>query len=104
MGTTEEKLRRSDAAFHELGQRLYGSLLGLADAVERWAERGVDLRSFTVRPPKEDGGEWLVVARIRKEGEPMVGFTSGGDPAGALQTALNRMYNGSMDWRRDEYG
>jgi hypothetical protein len=61
------------------------------------------LGSLTIRPPKEEGGEFLVIIRASLEGRAFVGFTSGYDIGAALRLAIARVENGSMSWKEDQY-
>lgn len=82
----------------------YGERLLMFEAqVGRWFEAGYDLLSLTVRLPQSEGGEYLVILRANVEGVGMVGFSSGATLASALETLVNRMSNGSLNFQEDRY-
>lgn len=103
MGTHSSGEVRHEAAARQQERRFYDAFMELGLRWEQWAERGVLVLSLTLRSPKEDGGDWLVVIRAQQDGVPVVSFTSGNTPTAALESSLNRLSNGTAKWRDDEY-
>lgn len=72
----------------------------------RWedmAERGCWVKSFTVRPPKEDDGDWMVVVRADVDNTPSVGFVSARDLSEVVALTTRKLLNGSVKWMEDQY-
>lgn len=65
---------------------------------------GVSLVGLSIRPPREEGGEFLLVLRgVDQEGLPLVGFCSASSLEETFRSAVSRLRNGSMKWRADEF-
>ena len=92
--------RTSDAMFTKIG-----SSLSRLDHIDSSGWRGnVELRGLSLRVPQQVGGEWLVVIRgLDHEGGPVVAFHSALGGAEALAGAVERMSNGSLKWKPDDY-
>ena len=56
------------------------------------------------KAPNLPGGEWLGIATIELEGQPYVGFHKADDFASCVQGMMNRINNGSIQWKEDQYG
>lgn len=64
----------------------------------------VQLTGFRVRAPTEENAEYLLVVwGDDHEGAPVVGFHGSTDLLELFVGGLNRIRNGTMKWRPDEY-
>jgi len=64
-----------------------------------------ELRGLKVRLGVTDETETLVIVTAWDDaGAPIVGFSQGMTPSEALVGAINRVVNGSMKWKEDQYG
>lgn len=76
-------------------------------STNRWLDgeraQGVYIMSLKVRMPTEDHPECLVIVSAFKEGLRLVGFNTSDSPAEAIKGAIQRIENGTMVWREDNY-
>lgn len=104
--------KATKATLNHLGDRAYQNammLLGakvtefdsLFDAL--W-DKGVYIRSLRFKLPTEDDPRYLVVIKADTEQGSVVGFHGDDGFAATLQGTLNRLRNGSIKWKVDEYG
>jgi hypothetical protein len=63
----------------------------------------VEITGFSVRAPKVQGGEFLLVIRGIEEDVSVVAFHSSTDLTEAFRSLEARINNGSLKWRLDEY-
>ena len=66
-------------------------------------EADIKVTRFVIKAPPAPGQEYFVIVSALVGGEPCVGFGSGLDVTSALVSTTNRITNGSMKWRPDEY-
>lgn len=65
---------------------------------------GVALVGLSVKGPRSDGDELLLVLRgVDSDGTAVVSFTSATTLDECFRSARARLRNGSMKWRVDEY-
>jgi len=65
---------------------------------------GARITGFSVRPPKEDRGEFLMVLRgLDDEGLPIVAFSSATTLDECFRGVVARLRNGSLVWRADQF-
>lgn len=65
----------------------------------------VEVVGLSIRPPTVDKPDFLVVLRgLDAEGAPVVAFHGADDLVGALGGAGERLRNGTLRWRPDEFG
>jgi len=63
----------------------------------------IHITTIRLRAPSVEGGEWLAVVKATTENGNIVGF-HGGTGLGDLVSGLaNRLNNGSIKWKEDEY-
>jgi len=85
-------------------QRIGVSVDWLDQAFAGPTRQGAEYRGLTVRPPKPGSAEFLLVIRGEDaEGGPLVAFHSATDLSSALEGLAERLRNGSLQWRVDEY-
>lgn len=82
-----------------------GSSLMLLDHITSTNWRGqVLLTGLSMRCPLEERGEFLVVLKGEdSDGAPVVGFHGAFSASEALVGAVERMNNGTIKWRIDQY-
>jgi hypothetical protein len=69
------------------------------------APGGVEMQGLKMRLGVTDSMPTLVIVMaLDGEGAPIVGFNEAMSPAEALIGAVNRIANGSMKWKEDQYG
>lgn len=83
----------------KLGQ----SWVRFVDSCERLAGHGIEVDGLSIKYDFSCGGEILVVLRgLGTEGY-VVAFHSTADPYGLWTSLVNRIDNGSLQWRKDEF-
>lgn len=95
--------RRDDDLFKRW-KRAGRAVQYLSFCLEGERDISVELSGLTIRAPKEEGGEILVVLRgLDEEGAAVVAFHSAFSLDEALVGVENRLANGSLKWRIDEW-
>jgi hypothetical protein len=62
-------------------------------------------RGMSIRFPKEQHGEFLITIRSESDqGEPIVAFHGGNSLSDALAGLSERLRNGTLKWKIDQYG
>lgn len=64
---------------------------------------GVEILAIRFKAPGHPMGEWLAVVSASIEDERVVAFHKADDFSECLKGVLNRINNGSIKWRSDEY-
>lgn len=75
----------------------------LEDRYWEWGERGLGLKSLTVRPPKEPGLDWTMVVRADVDGEAVIAFLDAERPERLFSKLVGSIAAGSLKWREDQY-
>lgn len=70
---------------------------------ERYDDNDVFLRNMTVRFPDMMNSEYMIVIRCETPAGKMVAFQGGATLTEALTGLLNRMGNGSLEFKEDKY-
>lgn len=92
--TAEARERLSGRALARLGGRMMGP------AADGW-----EIMGLSVRKPRDETEDFLITLRaLTSEGQPVVAFSGGAFLEDAVVTLMNRLSNGSLKWRPDEYG
>lgn len=76
----------------------------LEDDWATWAEKGLTLKSITIRPPKGEGMDWTMVIRADVEGEPVVAFLDAYRPERLVPKLVGNIHAGTLKWKEDQYG
>ena len=63
----------------------------------------VNLRQLRIKAPAQIGGEWFAVVTAYLEDAPVVAFHSGSSFVSTIEGVCNRINNGSLKWKDDEY-
>lgn len=88
-------------------QRIYiqagQSIAWLDLSVEANSESSVQLLGVSVRIAEHPGGEHLFVLKGRYQGERVVSFHQDSSLLSGITGVGNRIRNGSLKWRPDEY-
>lgn len=64
----------------------------------------VAVTGFSVRAPQSPGGDFLITIRaLDHEGGPVVAWHGSPELGNAIQGLHNRLRNGSLKWRADEW-
>jgi hypothetical protein len=95
---------RAQQVFDQQIQRL-GLALGLLDHICSAGWTGeVELLNIKVRLGSPGGEETLVIVTgTWGDGTPVVAFHAAQSPSDAVAGCLNRIRNGTMKWREDQY-
>jgi len=73
-------------------------------AMTGYRDLAVQVHGFSVKPPQAEGGEFLLVLRgLDGEGAPVVAFHSATELCEVFSGVANRLANGSLVWRPDQY-
>jgi hypothetical protein len=85
--------------------RRSGNAMALLDRLAGGLEvHDVEVSGLKIRLGVTDQIETLVVVTaVGEDGTPLVGFNGSMVPSDALVGAINRVVNGQMKWRLDEY-
>lgn len=103
MGTNGRTNRKAEKAFDDYAQKC-GEVLIMADRrFDNLAHAGCEVVSLRVRFPENEDGDYLVTVRAVTEEGYRVGFHGAETFQDALTGVLNRLYNGKMKWKEDEY-
>lgn len=61
------------------------------------------LKAIRFKAPEHPGGEWLgIVTMLNSDGD-MIGFHRGDSLTDVVKGLFNRLNNGNMKWKEDEY-
>lgn len=76
--------------------------------VSRYMEYGTGdpalfITKITIKAPKNQNDDYFVIVNAVCGGEHLVAFGSGQDATGAISATMNRIANGSIKWREDEF-
>jgi hypothetical protein len=64
----------------------------------------IELTGMSVKAPTTHPGEFLLTVRaVDEEGRPIVAFSGGSTLGDAIVTLVNRIGNGSLKWKVDQY-
>jgi len=74
------------------------------DALQRLAGHGIYVTGMSFRYDWETGGETLLVIRADSDEGKVVSFHGTTELYGLWQSLANRIDNGTLKWREDEYG
>lgn len=103
MGTNSRTNRKAEKAYEGHAQKLGQTLILSESMFDRMDERGDDVTSMSVRFPTEESDDFLVTVRMITDTDKVVGFHGGASFHEALRGTLNRLANGTMKWRHDDY-
>lgn len=83
----------------------WGQDISRLEHIDSSSWRGeIEFRGLTLRPPQVQSGEWLCVMKgFDHEGGAVVAFHSARTGAEALAGAINRMANGKLTWKEDQF-
>ena len=93
----------SQLAFQRSCLRFAGKMYRFEHLVDEWSSDDIWLKSLSVRVPMHEGGEYLITMRTTKHGSEEVAFHAGSSLWETLEGMINRMSNGSLRWKSDEY-
>jgi len=85
-------LTKTGHAVHELNH------LGIGMEDEGWL-----LKAIRFAPQGSAAGEWLAVITVQSPEGPLVSFHGGSTFADCIEGLRNRLKNGSLKWKVDEY-
>lgn len=89
-----------DIRWKEIGRAV--DEIGLA--LSGYRSLAVDVVGISLRAPQTPGGDYLLTLRGQDaDGSPVVAFHGSPDLGDAFRGAHNRLMNGSLKWRKDEY-
>ena len=91
--------RTADAS----GEQIQKAFWELDARWDEWAERGLEIRSLTVRPPKHEGLDWTLVIRASVEGQKCVAFLDADHPERLFIKLVGNIQAGTLKWREDQY-
>jgi len=93
----------TQAAYAKFVDRAGQGWIEFVGAVQNLAARGVLVDRVTMKGEWHNGGDMLVVLAARTEAGYMVAFHNVEDPSTMWVALANRIKNGSLKWRDDEY-
>jgi hypothetical protein len=67
-------------------------------------ETGFTMRAIRFRAPSVQGEEWLGIVTAWVDDNAVVAFHRGDTLADCVRGTFNRMVNGKLRWKDDEYG
>jgi len=81
------------------------ALIALGWLMERPDASGWELKGMSIRGPREGSADFLITLRaLDPEGAPQVAFCGGSCIDDAVVNLQQRLDNGSLKWRPDEFG
>lgn len=87
-----------------MDDRVWKAMMLFEHHVEKLAEEGITLVSFSVRLPTQEGSEYLIVGRFQTETEKLVTFRSGGTFSEVLVGFARSMQYKTLKYKVDDYG
>lgn len=104
MGKDEEVARGLDGGQQKDASKLLRSIRYLDGNMDVPDDRDQRIVKVVIKGPEYYGGEFFsIVAADGDNGEPLVAFHTAESLAGVLVGLGNRVRNGSLKWRADEY-
>jgi hypothetical protein len=97
------RLDRMNKAAHEMAARAGALMIGAQRIVEAQAEEGFLITGFSVRLPRTEDQDVLVVVRAITAEGPVVGFHGSLDLGEAIVGMIGRLQANTMKWKDDEY-
>lgn len=94
--------KRTKAA-NAVAERVGWTLMVADRRFEASADQGLEIVSLRVRCPTEEKDDYMVVVKARGESGNIIGFGGGLTFAEAVASTLERLFNGSIKWKEDEY-
>lgn len=101
--TTTRAEQKANRTVEHLAQQIGMSVLNFERRIEQMSDAGVTVRGMAVRLPTEEKPDYLITVRADGENAAMVAFSGGLTLAEVLRGTIERMGNGSLKWREDEY-
>lgn len=81
------------------GHRVHMAMLAMIN----YEEQGLKIVRITFKAPGDVNGEWLGIITAQSENGGVVAFHSGDGFVSTVEGLLNRLNNGSLKWKEDEY-
>ena len=103
MTRAREENDRRRVAENEVFQRLGVTVTMFERRLETMEDAGIFPKSMLFKLYTGDREDVFVVVKADSEGGPVVAFGGGMTLGEALRSTLERMYNGSIKWKADEY-
>lgn len=92
-----------DPKDEKMDARVVDAVMTFEHVVKQYTEDGTELLSFTVRLPEVKNGEYLLIARMKVDGQRCVAFRSSDWFAELLSGFIRAIRNGSLKLREDRY-
>ena len=94
-------------ASRALTDRLLAKTGFAVHSIHQWFEaaqdHGIHLKALRFSTRDGPSGDWLCVVTVDTDEGPRVGFQSGSTFNDAIEGLKNRLLNGRMTWKEDEY-
>lgn len=103
MSRANEGRQRRRVAEDEVFLRLGVTISTLERHAAKQEDEGLYLTGMTVKFYTGDAEDVFLILRADSENGPVVGFGGGPTFGEALRSTLERFYNKSIKWKRDEY-
>lgn len=94
---------QSQVNYQAYRMKVGDAVLDMGRAMERLFEEDVRVKAVRFKGPAVAGGPWLAVVTIDTSEGGKVAFSEGDDFEVCVRTLSNRMRNGSIKWKDDEY-
>ncbi len=78
-------------------------LLAFESVADRQFDKGITIKSLKARCPQGETGGYLLVVTAVGEGGPVVAFQDGDSLAEVIVGFINRLENGSVKWKEDQF-
>lgn len=96
--------RRSDKALTVRWEEIGRAVDEVGLVISGYRSLAVAVSGLSIRSPQVQGGDYLLTVRGTDEGgAPVVAFHGSPDLGEAFRGLHNRLMNGSLRWRPDEY-
>lgn len=97
-------MARSEASLKHRWQACGQALDDVGLAMAGFRDLSVDVTGMSIRGPRHEGDEFLLVIRgLDEENRPVVAFNSAHHLDEAFISLQARLRNGSLKWRPDEF-
>lgn len=98
-----QKRSRKEQAADRMVEHAGVGWLSFLGAIERLQRDGVEVHRLTIKGTWGGDDEMLLVLAARTENEGIVAFHNASELPGLWQGVANRIRNGSLKWKEDQY-
>lgn len=95
--------RASQAAFDRQVYKLGETLLSIDSIIHDYAKSGNQITGIRFKGPNTYGADWMVIITAVFDEKYVVAFVFGDSIAVCMKTLVNKIRNGGLKWKDDQY-